>query len=63
MVKYYLILPAGVLLIGTTVIPIIYMIYTSLFRLDPVVFNKAWPFIGLRNYIDLITRSSLARTV
>ncbi len=66
--KYYLILPAAVLLIGTTVIPILYMLYTSLFRLDPVVFNGKWPFVGLGNYIDLITRdpmfwSSLARTL
>ena len=66
--KYYLILPAAVLLIGTTVIPIFYMIYTSLFRLDPVVFNRAWPFVGFQNYIDLITKdpmfwSSLWRTL
>ena len=66
--KYYLILPAAVLLIGTTVIPILYMLYTSLFRLDPVVFNGKWPFVGLGNYIDLIIRypmfwSSLARTL
>ena len=44
------------------------MLYTSLFRLDPVVFNRKWPFVGMGNYIELFTRdpmfwSSLARTV
>lgn len=68
MVRFYLIMPAAVLLVGTTIIPIVYMLYTSLFRLDPVVFNRKWPFVGMGNYIELFTRdpmfwSSLARTV
>ncbi len=68
MVRYYLILPAAVLLIATTVIPILYMLYTSLFRLDPVVFNGKWPFVGLGNYLYLMKHdpmfwSSLARTL
>ncbi len=66
--KYYLTLPAAFLLIGTTIVPILYMLYTSLFRLDPVVFNKTWPFVGLQNFIDLFTKdpmfwSSLRRTL
>lgn len=68
MVRYYLMLPAAILLIGTTAVPVVYMIYASLFRLDPVVFNRKWPFAGLHNYIDLFTKdpmfwSSLGRTV
>lgn len=66
--RYYLILPAAILLAGTTVIPIVYMLYTSLFQLDPVVFNKTWPFVGFGNFIDLLSRdplfwSSMGRTL
>ena len=61
-------MPAAVLLMGTTLIPILYMVYTSAFRLDPVVFNRQWPFVGMSNYVDLLTKdpmfwSSLSRTV
>ena len=66
--KYVLISPAFVILFLTAVMPILYMLYTSLFRLDPVVFNKKWPFLGLNNYLYLITKdpmfwSSMLRTV
>jgi len=68
MMKYYLVLPAAILLFCTTALPVLYMIYTSFFRLDPVVFNREWPFVGLQNYATLLTQdpmfwSSLARTV
>jgi multiple sugar transport system permease protein len=67
-IRYYLLLPALTLLFVTTIVPIIYMVYTSLFRLDPIVFNRKWPFVGLQNYIDLFTKdpmfwSSLWRTL
>ncbi len=65
--KYILIFPAVAILFATTIVPLIYMLYASLFRLDPVVFNKSWPFVGLKNYLYLFTKdpmfwSSLLRT-
>ena len=66
--KYALVAPTVIILFLTTVLPLSYMLYTSFFRLDPIVFNKEWPFVGLQNYIYLLTKdpmfwSSLFRTL
>lgn len=66
--KYSLVAPTVIILFLTTVLPLVYMLYTSFFRLDPIVFNKDWPFVGFKNYIYLLTQdpmfwSSLFRTV
>ncbi len=57
--KYLLVLPAVGILFITTIVPLIYMLYASLFRLDPIVFNKSWPFIGLKNYVSLFLRDTM----
>jgi multiple sugar transport system permease protein len=62
-----LLAPAIVVLAVTTLIPILYMLVDSLYRLDPVVFKKAWPFVGLGNYVDVLKDpmfwSSMQKTV
>lgn len=68
LIRLYLILPSVILLVITTVIPILFMLYTSFFRVDPVVFNSNWPFQGFKNYVYLILKdnmfwSSLGRTI
>jgi multiple sugar transport system permease protein len=60
--------PAALVLTLTTLVPILYMVVSSLYRLDPVLFNRAWPFVGLGNYVDVLTKdpmfwSSMQKTV
>jgi multiple sugar transport system permease protein len=57
--RYALISPAMVILFLTTMVPIAYMLVTSFFRLDPIVFNRKWPFVGFANYVWVVTRDPM----
>ena len=66
--RYALISPAVIILVLTTMVPIAYMLVTSFFRLDPIVFNRKWPFVGMKNYVYVLTRdpmfwSSMLKTI
>ena len=66
--RYALISPAAIILFLTTLVPIAYMLTTSFYRLDPIVFNRKWPFVGFGNYVYILTKdpmfwSSMLRTV
>lgn len=66
--RYALISPAIIILFLTTTVPILYMIVTSFYRLDPIVFNRKWPFVGMANYVSVLTKdpmfwSSMAKTI
>ena len=66
--RYVLISPAVIVLLLTTLAPVLYMFGTSLFRLDPIVFNRTWPFVGAENYVQVLTKdpmfwSSMLKTV
>ena len=57
--RYALLSPAVVILFLTTTVPILYMIATSFYRLDPIVFNRDWPFVGAANYIAVLTKDPM----
>jgi multiple sugar transport system permease protein len=68
LLRYALLSPAMIILFSTTLVPILYMFATSFYRLDPIVFNRKWPFVGIDNYISVLTKdpmfwSSMSKTV
>lgn len=56
---YVLSVPSLILLIGVTVIPIIFLIWTSVHHVTLLNFSDVWPFVGLENFRYLILEDPL----
>ena len=51
--RYTLLIPAMVLLLAVTVIPVAFLIYLAFFRVTILNFRGHWPFVGLDNFISV----------
>jgi multiple sugar transport system permease protein len=51
--SYTLLIPAILLLLAVTVIPIAFLIYLAFFRVTILNFRGHWPFAGLENFINV----------
>lgn len=49
-----LIVPGALVLFSVSLVPLAYMLYTSMFDLRLITFNSVWEFTGLKNYLDLL---------
>ncbi|OGB92406.1 MAG: hypothetical protein A3G35_15045 [candidate division NC10 bacterium RIFCSPLOWO2_12_FULL_66_18] len=56
--SYTLLLPAMVLLLGVTVIPIAFLAYLAFFRVTILNFRGHWPFVGLENFLSVFRDDS-----
>lgn len=65
--KFFLIVPAIVLLFLVSIFPFIYAVVASFFKIESANLRKTWPFIGFTNYVSLFTDQLfwdvLARTI
>ncbi len=52
--RYTLLLPAALLLVGVTVAPIAFLVYLAFFRVTILNFRSAWPFAGLENFVAVV---------
>jgi multiple sugar transport system permease protein len=52
--RYTLLIPAGVLLLAITVVPVGFLIYLSFFRVTILNFRSQWPFAGLQNFVSVL---------
>ena len=57
--RYTLVLPTTLLLVVVSVLPIGYLIYLSLRDITMISFRSGGSFVGLANYIDLLTDDPL----
>lgn len=57
--RYMLALPSVLIMTAVTIVPIVYLIWVSVHKVSLHNFRRAWPFIGLKNYIDLIAHDPL----
>lgn len=59
--------PGGLILIAFSFVPFLYVIYTSMTNLDLLNFNRGADFIGLKNYVNILTdgkfRQALSTTL
>jgi multiple sugar transport system permease protein len=58
-IKYTLLIPAMVLLLAVTVIPIAFLIYLAFFRVTILNFRGHWPFVGLQNFLGVFREDPL----
>ncbi|MCA1789637.1 MAG: sugar ABC transporter permease [Thioalkalivibrio sp.] len=49
-------LPGAIVMLTVSAVPLVYMLYTSMFDLRLVTFNSVWEFTGWKNYADLLLR-------
>jgi len=56
---YFLAIPSVCIMVAVIVLPIAYLIWVSLHRVAMRNFHSDWPFVGLKNYIDLIRSDPL----
>lgn len=52
--RYTLLLPAALLLVGVTVAPIAFLVYLAFFRVTILNFRSVWPFAGLENFVAVV---------
>ena len=57
--SYTLLIPASLLLLAVTVIPIAFLIYLAFFRVTILNFRGHWPFAGLQNFISVFREDTL----
>ena len=58
-VKNLLLIPSITIMFGVTLTPLLYLLYISFHRVTMLNFNGEWPFVGLTNYIRLVTEDPL----
>ncbi len=51
-----LLVPAFLALLGTTAVPLGYMLVTSVYDVGLTTFQHPWRFVGLQNYVELLSR-------
>lgn len=51
--SYTLLIPASLLLLAVTVIPIAFLIYLAFFQVTILNFRSHWPFVGLQNFVSV----------
>ena len=65
--KFFLIIPATILLFLVSIFPFIYAVVASFFKIGGANLRRAWPFVGFSNYVSLFTDplfwDVLARTI
>jgi len=52
--RYTLLIPAMILLVGVTVIPIGFLTYLAFFKVTILNFRGHWPFAGLANFVSVV---------
>jgi multiple sugar transport system permease protein len=52
--RYTLLIPAMILLIGVTVVPIGFLAYLAFFRVTILNFRGSWPFVGFANFVSVV---------
>jgi multiple sugar transport system permease protein len=57
--SYTLLIPASILLLAVTVIPIAFLIYLAFFRVTILNFRGHWPFVGLQNFFSVFQEDPL----
>lgn len=57
--SYFLAIPSLLIMVTVILIPIGYLIWVSVHRVAMRNFNSEWPFVGLQNYINLLTNDPL----